>query len=273
MGKKVSWATDTHLDFTNKEVLNDFICSVNSQCPDYLFLGGDTAESQDICSYLKVLDEKINSIICFTVGNHDFYRSSIAKVKKKLNDLVKSSDKLFFLDEISYIELSEDCALIGNICWADGRLGNAEKSNKMINDQILIKDFLNTPDEKLFQKMNALGDESAYLIKDNLEKALKKYKNVICLTHVPPFKESCLYDGMPVSDDYLPFFSCKAAGDVMLEVMQKRTDSNLLVLSGHTHSQSKIRILENLIVFTGKAKYHAPEVQELIDIEDFFRLM
>ncbi len=40
-------------------------------------------------------------------------------------------------------------------------------------------------------------------------------------TYIPPFREAAWYEGRPSADDYLPFFSCKAVGDVLLDVRSR----------------------------------------------------
>ncbi len=68
-------------------------------------------------------------------------------------------------------------------------------------------------------------------------------------------------------DDYLPFFSCKAVGDVLLEAAQSHPKCQILVLCGHTHSGGEISVAENLRVVTGPAEYGKPEIQQIMDVE------
>ncbi|MBW1848871.1 MAG: phosphoesterase, partial [Deltaproteobacteria bacterium] len=65
--------------------------------------------------------------------------------------------------------------------------------------------------------------------------------------------------------DWLPFFSCKAVGDVLSEVMQKHQDKRMTVLCGHTHGGGKSKILPNLVVLTGPAEYRYPAIQEIFE--------
>jgi len=89
----------------------------------------------------------------------------------------------------------------------------------------------------------------------------------MCLTHVPPFKEACWYQGKMGNDDWLPYFACKATGDVLLEMAQVRPDCHLTVLCGHTHHSGTIQMLPNLYVKTGSAEYGQPHVEEILTIE------
>ncbi len=61
--------------------------------------------------------------------------------------------------------------------------------------------------------------------------------------------------GRTSADDFLPYFSSKAIGDVMQKVMQTHPRSYLLVLCGHTHGDGQLQVLDNLRVLTGDAEY------------------
>ena len=57
--------------------------------------------------------------------------------------------------------------------------------------------------------------------------------------------EAAWYDGRPSTDDYLPFFACKAAGDVLWKVAKSNPKCPILVLCGHTPGGGQVRF-ENL---------------------------
>ena len=89
---------------------------------------------------------------------------------------------------------------------------------------------------------------------------------VIVLTNIPPYKESCWHQGEISDDDWLPHFSCKAVGDVLRECMLVAIDKQMVVLCGHTHSSGECQIMPNLQVKTGDAKYGSPKIQEIIPL-------
>ena len=91
-------------------------------------------------------------------------------------------------------------------------------------------------------------------------------KKIIVLTHVPPFKEACQHEGKISDDNWLPYFSSKIMGDVLMRTAQENPSINFLVLCGHTHSEAFFQPLENLTIKAGKAQYYQPEVQEIISI-------
>lgn len=262
--KKVVWATDIHLNFLSDQRLEKFISLIQSKSPDILLVGGDIGEALNVASYLKRLEQSLDAKIYFVLGNHDFYNGSISEVRREIHAISGASDKLYYLDEISYVELSEDTALIGHSGWADGRFGDYAGSRVMLNDYVLIKEFIGLNKAQRLKKLNDLGDEAASQLQESIQMAIKHYKNILCLTHVPPFRESCWHEGDISDNNYLPHFACQAVGAVLKSAMQRNPDSHLKVLCGHTHSSGKAQILSNLEVITGGAIYGQPKIQEVI---------
>ncbi len=117
---------------------------------------------------------------------------------------------------------------------------------------------------QLLNKMQQLADADAMELHKNLIKAINQYpKKIIILTHVPPFKEACMHEGKMSDKHWLPFYSSKATGDVLLQIAKKNPYIKFLVLCGHTHSGAYYQLLENLTVQTGKAEYYQPLVGEI----------
>lgn len=116
--------------------------------------------------------------------------------------------------------------------------------------------------------MQQLADADAHQLSKNLDQAIKKHhpKKIIVLTHVPPFKEACLHEGEISNDDWLPYFSSQATGDILKQIAEDNKEIEFLVLCGHTHSEATYEPLENLKVKVGKAEYFQPEIEEIISI-------
>ncbi len=116
--------------------------------------------------------------------------------------------------------------------------------------------------------MQKLADSGAAKLKKNLQLAIQEHlpKKIIVLVHVPPFKESCMYEGKISNDNYLPFFASKIAGDVLLNTTKVNPDIDFLILCGHTHSRSYYKPLDNLTVKAGSVEYGKPIVQEVIEL-------
>ena len=97
-----------------------------------------------------------------------------------------------------------------------------------------------------------------------MPEALERFDQVVFLTHVPPFREACWYDGRISNDEWLPHFTCKATGDAIREAAERHPERQIEVLCGHTHGAGTAEILPNLVVYTGGAEYGEPAVQSII---------
>lgn len=225
--------------------------------------------------YLRELEASLGRPIYFVLGNHDFYGGSNAGVRSAVAQACRESRYLTWLPDAGVIELAPDTGLVGHVGWADGRLGDYELSDIVLNDHLLIEEvapldvyLLGTEEDKASRltKVQELADEAAEHIRRVLPQALESYRQVIVLTHVPPFREACWYRGKISGDDWLPHFACKAVGDVLLEVMQNRPDQRLTVLCGHTHARGDVHIRSNLLVLSGGAEYGAPVIRSVLSL-------
>ena len=267
---KLAWATDIHLDHATESARRRFCQSVEEQA-DALVVTGDIAESHILGSALTALATLTERPVYFVLGNHDFYRGSVASTRRQVGYVV--GENLVYLSQAGVVELTPNTALVGHDGWADGRLGDLDGSDVILNDFLLIDELKHWRDDytldkpALRQALETLGDEAACYLKGVLAPAAEQYPKVIVATHIPPFREAAWYQGRPSADDFLPFFSCKAVGDVLLEVAKSHPKCQILVLCGHTHGGGEIQVLENLRVVTGPAEYGKPEIQRIIDVE------
>ena len=113
--------------------------------------------------------------------------------------------------------------------------------------------------------LEGLGDEAARRIEGLLPEALARRRQVLVLTHVPPFREACWHANAISDDRWLPHFSCQAMGRVS-KPRCRHGDREMLVLCGHTHSNGTARILQNLQVLTGEAQYAHPAVERVFEV-------
>jgi predicted MPP superfamily phosphohydrolase len=267
---KLAWATDIHLNFLEAGERQNFYQDIlGTQC-DAVLITGDIAEAPSVTDLLKEMADQVNKPIYFVLGNHDYYRGRIDEVKAEITELTKTHDKLFWLPAAGIQTLAGDTLLVGQDGWADGRLGDYENSRVGLNDSRLIFDLFQ---EKIFgkshllKKMQQLADTDAKQLESNLEQAVaQKPKKVIVLTHVPPFREACCYNGEISNDDWLPYFSSKVMGDVLLKMAKENPAAEFLVLCGHTHGEATYQPLDNLMVEAGSAEYYYPQIQKIIHI-------
>jgi Icc-related predicted phosphoesterase len=262
---KLGWLTDIHLDLLEFSRKDEFFLALKSRKMDAVLISGDIGNSHGLVNLLTEIERELSLPIYFVMGNHDFYYGSIPEVRAAVKKLCSASEKLNYLTDLGVIKLSEETTLIGHDSWADGRFGDYDLSEVMLNDYFLIKDFKDLSKAERLHAMNTLADEAAIHLNINLPKALKISQTVILLTHVPPFREACWHEGKISGPDHLPHFACKAVGDVLYNIMEKHPDKKLILLCGHTHSSGEVKILDNLIVYTGDAAYGAPKIQRIFE--------
>jgi predicted MPP superfamily phosphohydrolase len=269
---RLAWLTDIHLNFINQSESRRFLEVVRSEA-DAVVITGDIAESPTIELCLREIEQSLKRPVYFVLGNHDFYRGSIAETRDRVSRIADDSEYLVYLTTSGVIELSSQTALIGHDGWADARFGDFDRSEILLNDYLLIAELVGphavqTIDRYgLRRTLGKLGDEAARHLEPLLRKAVERYPHVIAATHVPPFREATWYDGRISDDDWLPHFSCKAVGDLFRREMQSKAECELLVLCGHTHGQGEFRPMENLRVLTGEAHYGRPAIQQILDVE------
>lgn len=92
----------------------------------------------------------------------------------------------------------------------------------------------------------------------------RRYRYQIIATHVPPFPECSWRKDRPSDGDWLPYFSSKATGDVIMTAAKKHKKIHFLVLCGHTHTAALVEFFGNLEIKAGGAQYYSPGIQEII---------
>ncbi|MBT4497869.1 MAG: metallophosphoesterase [Gemmatimonadetes bacterium] len=264
--KRWAWTTDIHLNFLEVEGIEAFVREIISGGVDGLLIGGDIGEAPNVVLLLRFLEDRLQRPIYFVLGNHDFYRGSIAGVRREVSELAAGSPWLHYLSRCGPVELTAETALIGHDGWADGRLGEFARSRVELNDYWLIEELRDLDAQARLRKLNELGDEAAGVLEGQLAEALHSHQHAIVLTHVPPFRGACWHEGEISNDDYLPHFSCRAVGEVLEDVMARLPEKRVTVLCGHTHGAGEAQIRPNLQVKTGGAVYGRPEVTEWLSV-------
>lgn len=266
----LAWLTDIHLNFLDDYARKKFYEEIVSTQCDGILISGDIAEATSISDILNEMSSYVKMPIYFILGNHDYYHGHIQEVRKTMTLLTQEDNQLYWLSASGLQTLSKDTILLGQDGWSDGRLGDYHNSHLSLKDCRMIYDLIQVNllgRTQLLEKMQQLADVDAKQLKNDLELAvIKNPKKIIVLTHIPPFKEACMYQGKISKDDGLPYFSSKVTGDVLMQIAQENSAIDFLVLCGHTHSSARYQPLENLCIKVGKAEYHHPEIQEIISI-------
>jgi Icc protein len=260
------WLTDIHLNFVPPDAVESFLAQLREARPEAVLISGDIAESRDAAEYLARLDDALACPLYFVLGNHDFYFGSLAEVRVEIANLCKQRPKLKYLTALGVEELAPGVGLVGHDGWADGRIGDYERSYVMMNDYRLIRELSNMSKEDRWPVLMRMGDEAADHVRRVLPAALERYPLVYFLTHVPPFREACWHEGRISDDEWAPHFTCQAVGEALLAIMRERPDRRLTVLCGHTHGSGQTRPLANVRVITGGAVYGSPAIAGVFEI-------
>ncbi|HEX7448507.1 MAG TPA: metallophosphoesterase [Pirellulales bacterium] len=263
---RVVWLTDLHLNFLKAAGIEAFLRMVADARPDVLLIGGDIGEAPDVVGRLRSIGERFACPIFFVLGNHDYYFGSIRRVRADVEELCREQPNLTFLTTAGVCELAPGVGLVGHDGWADARLGDYERSLVMMNDYRLIEELAGVGKRERWPLLREMGDAAAAHVEERLPQALQRYDRVFFLTHVPPLREACWYQGQISNDEWLPHFTCLAVGQTLLKIMRDYPQRRLTVLCGHTHSSGQTNPLPNLMVLTGAAEYGHPQVQQVFEI-------
>jgi len=260
------WLTDLHLNFLNPDELEAFHLTLRDANPDAVLLGGDIAEAPTVAQHLRRLTTLLPCPIYFVLGNHDFYRGSIAQVRTHIRAVCGRHPNLHWLPDSGVVSLTPSTALIGHDGWADARFGDYWINPGLLNDYHLIRELSHLDDATRLGAIRSLADEAATSLRANLAKAITTHRRIFVLTHVPPFREACWHQGRISDDQWLPHFSCQVAGEALVDLLRANRAPKVTVLCGHTHSSGRASILPNLEVLTGAAEYGSPAIQKIFEL-------
>jgi len=248
--------SDTHFNFTLPWTLYGFVERVIENKPNGLFLPGDIACGITIKRTLAYMAKKLDDVpIYFVAGNHDYYGTSLEVSNDIFKTLCKKYHNLKWLSNEEVIELKSDVALVGEDGWYDLRSGNPKLAVYNF-DWCMIEEFrrLKSFDEKIALSQQ-LADQSAANLKRKLLKALRDYKTIIVITHMPPWADaSCVYDIEPLDEYSFSYHTNTVMGEMIEEVMADHQSQNVIVICGHTHCPLMLNVAHNIecIVIEGK---------------------
>ena len=237
--------------------------------PDALLVGGDIAEAPELIWHLEQLEAALpGKLVYFVLGNHDFYRGSIQRVRAEVTAFCRGRKNLVYLTAAKQpLALTDRVAIVGHDGWADGRFGELEWSRAKINDFEYIDELRAAGETGRRSLLNALGDEAAAHVRQLLLQAVGYFAEVVLLTHVPPWLEAACHAGKVCDYEYAPHFASRAIGEAIVAVMKEAPECRLTVLCGHTHSKAEHRPLPNVLCLAGQAEYGEPRVQRVFEFQ------
>lgn len=263
---RLAWLTDLHLDFVSAGEVDALAQAIAARGVDGVVVTGDIATGTTVVAQLEALAAHLACPIWFVLGNHDCYGASIAAVRAEARALTQRHSRLRWLPAAGVVRLDAATALVGHDGWGDGRLGDLARSPVFLSDFVYVAELAGLAHAAWAPTLAALGDEAAAALAPAVAEALTWARHVVVATHVPPFREACWHEGAISDDDWLPFFTCAAVGEVLRGAMQARPDARMTVLCGHTHGAGVADVLPNLRVRTGGAAYGAPALQGVLEL-------
>lgn len=282
---KYAFLTDIHLDCLNDKGLSEFIDRCTSHDVDGYLISGDISTASTLISHLEFLTTTLKKSINFCLGNHDFWYGSIETTRRAVSaltcDLVKKYE-INYVSDYRYYVLSPTTALVGHDGWYDALNGDGKNSNFMMNDWFNIKEYSENLDVdytsfgprislesrfKIIEISQALASEAVTRVLLGLRDAVGMgFKEIVVLTHVPPWSAAHVHEGRPGSLNAMPWFTSKLMGDALEEFAEKHSDVNFTVLCGHTHGRTTVRVSDNVICHVGHSDYVNPDVQFVLDV-------
>jgi len=259
------WLTDLHMDSMSLWQKYRFIRDIKRDNPSGLLLTGDITHAFWLSFDLYLLS-KIGCPVYLTLGNHEFFGSSLKNTYDKVRRISEKHPNIVWLEEQEEpVKLDDEICVIGSGGWFDAGQGDARWLNWKF-DWWSIKEFRQLGSFKERLKMSRqLAQESADKIERRLHRAIDLgYRTIYILTHWPPFLEATRDPGTTLEQFWLPYNTNIRLGKAIERVMETNRQSRAVVLSGHTHHPSYIRVTRNIDCQIGEGKYYGlPHSQKI----------
>ena len=267
---KYAWATDVHLDFLRNDAnrIIKFAESLIVDNPTGIFLTGDISVANQLVFHLSAIEKVVQRPIYFVLGNHDYYGGEIEKVRKTMRELSNGSAFLRYMPTAPYLTLSPATAVVGHDGWYDALLGDGQSSTFVMNDWSAISEFVpvNGNRSTIIGLARKLAHEGVTHVHNGIKGATRYHKNIVVLTHYPPFAKAHVYQGKQGDDNAMPWFVSKMMGDMLLDAARSFPQHTFTVLAGHTHGKTTYSPMNNLIVHVGGAEYNQPGLQGCLEL-------
>lgn len=265
---RLVWLTDLHLNHVSDSVREQWFATIASHGQQGIVISGDISEGDDVVFQLHRLADRFAVPIYFVLGNHDFYGNRITRIRQNVIHATRQQKQLIYLTDSSPVELAAGQFILGDDGWGDATEGDFKNSYVQLNDFRLIDDFRLTDPDAWQQRLQALGKESAQRLEAKLNSLPSDSHQVLVVTHLPPLRAACWYEGRTTDDHWAPFFVCGQVGQVLIHAAKSNPDRQFTVLCGHTHHAGIANVATNLIIYTGAAEYGKPGIEGFIDTTD-----
>lgn len=249
------------------KIFAEYMAAENPEA-EALIITGDISHAKGIENHLKELAAGFQKPIYFVLGNHDYYYSSFDDVDARVARVVKNLPNVHWLNKGWHEH--NGVVIVGTNGWYDAYHGNTY-TKAHLNDFYEIKDLMPGIHyhDLLLQLVRARAgkesDQLAKLLKDACE---TDSEVIIVATHVAPYPEAAWYNGQPSEREMMPWFSSASTGAVLDIYSKKYPEKTFIVLCGHCHDSGIYQRRENMIVYTGRARYRHPDLAGMIDTQN-----
>ena len=276
----LAWCTDIHLDFIDDPgeaaIRRHFSRLFAREVVDGLIVSGDVSLSQSVTRHLSALSQTLRIPIYFVLGNHDFYGGSFDSVRSGVTATSDSDPHLVYLTNEDVVSLTPTVALVGHDGWYDAAAGRPGGS-MMMNDWVKISDYRDVVLRPVPGGATILIDEVIRLSREfadaatrevirKAELAAESHRNVLVVTHVPPFPQVHVDNPKTSSPETMPWYTSHVLGTALLGLAARRPDTRFEVFCGHTHGLRDVRVAPNLVCHVGGSKYGSPDIVGTIRI-------
>jgi 3',5'-cyclic AMP phosphodiesterase CpdA len=260
----ILWTSDPHLDHASDLAREEYRNRLRDAPGAVLVSTGDTSVKSRLSADLEFLADAAARPLYLVLGNHDHYGGSVAAVRDGVAALGERRPDIRWLPPAGVVSLDPETALIGVDGWADGRHGDPLTTPFVLNDDRLIAEIAaqQTRTAKLAVK-RALADADGRRLLVLLDRAVTTARTIVIATHVPPFVEALPGSGPLAQTGWLPLLVCDATGTVIRRAAAQHPDHNFLVLCGHTHAATDVRIAANLRCVVAGARYGEPRARTI----------
>jgi len=268
------WLSDVDLDRVDLTQLGSHI--VDSGAIGTFITGNVVSNAAQLTYTLSALERFSQRNIYVVLGNRDFYNSDFASVRAQMKSLTEVAQFVKYVPTTSYVVLSRSTALVGHDGWCDVAIGNARGLN-VHNDWAMIKDlaaasggyeFMSRNNDvrnrdSLIEVSRKNAHECVMHVRDGIAQAVRYHKNIIVMTHFPPFRELL---GQGVDESHVPWNTCKLMGDVLLSAASTFKNVKFNVLCGHSSTSVVHSPLSNLTV-TSAGPPNSSSVNGFVSVE------
>lgn len=249
---KLAWASDIHLDLCSEKQRLSWIEDVRLTGADVLLLSGDLSNCKLLQTHLEEMHRLLAPMeIRFVLGNHDFWDINHRMiyppdvVREFVRQQVGMLPRLVYVHDV---EVKDPRAQLGPLTclgvdgWWDAR-----------SEPCVM--------EPATYRWRAWADHDTRMLELRLDRAIAQgAKQILILTHVPPFTEASTCS-RPGASKLL--FVNVALGRMVALRARHHPEVQFLVLCGHTHEEVDYLHAPNLRVLVRKAEYEAPGVKLL----------